>query len=184
MAQSAVGHEGGGEDVAVQNALSRPTVSGLAWARCSGGLACLPWYRVLAPHAPHLPAISLACQLLLLSCSCPFAGGGGAAAGRVRPLPARPGEGGGEHHACRCLLCVLALLCAVLAAPCTVQRDPDTSVASQLLRLPTGLHASLPPCSPNLADQAAEIGVPQAEDDDRVGSRMPTLIDIQVSMLS
>ena len=30
------------------------------------------------------------------------------------------------------------------------------------------------------ATQAAEIGVPQAEDDDRVGSRMATLIDIQV----
>lgn len=28
--------------------------------------------------------------------------------------------------------------------------------------------------------QAAQIGVPQAEDDDRVGSRLATLIDIQV----
>ena len=35
-----------------------------------------------------------------------------------------------------------------------------------------------PPC----AAQAAEIGVPQAEDDDRVGSRLATLIDIQVRL--
>lgn len=70
-----------------------------------------------------------------------------------------------------------------LAMLCLVLRDLHGSVASQVLCLPSAPHASSLPAPPTLANQAAEIGVPQAEDDDRVGSRMATLIDIQVSML-